>query len=296
MHVVPIVKTPHLILLVALVLSSFFGYAEENGFEEMEERMFECLESIRSSSTDQTRLAYSDSLASIIKDALNSEGCMNYPFSSITQMGILDSPDKAIRIFNWNIPLEDGTHAYRCFILRLEDEKDEIYNWYELEQERNQAPRNDSKYLKSDEWPGALYYEIIPMEKGNGTMYTLLGWQGLDNLTTAKVIEVLQFQRNDVKLGAPIFKTEAGTKKRWKMIYAEDVSASLKYYPRDKRIVFDHLSPRSAGLDGNYAFYGPDLSYDAFNLTKGKWEFERDVYITMGKEQERRPYKDPRKR
>jgi hypothetical protein len=286
----------NLFVFASLFGLSFFGYAEESLFQEIEARMFECLEGIRSSKTDEMRIAYSDSLATEVQQAVNSEGCMAYPFSSITQMGILDSPDKLVRIFNWNVPLVDGTHLYRCFILHLEDEKAQLYNWHELKQKRNLPTKHDSKYLDSNEWPGALYYEIIPLEKGNETIYTLLGWQGLDNITTAKVLEVLQFQRNDIKLGAPIFKTASGTKKRWSMIYAEDVSASLKYYPKDKRIVFDHLSPRSNGLEGNYAFYGPDMSYDAFGYIKGKWEFQRDVYITMGKEQERRPYKDPRKR
>jgi hypothetical protein len=94
-------------------------------------------------------------------------------------------------------------------------------------------------------------------------------------------------------MGAPVFNVEKGSPKRFIMEYADDVSASIKYRAGEKRFVFDHLAPRGPGLEGNPAFYGPDLTFDAFVYEKGKWVFESNVYITLDKEDGARPYIDP---
>ena len=42
-------------------------------------------------------------------------------------------------------------------------------------------------------------------------------------------------------------------------------------------IVFDHLSPRSDSQKGQFQYYGPDMSFDAFVFEKGKWTYKKDV-------------------
>jgi hypothetical protein len=51
---------------------------------------------------------------------------------------------------------------------------------------------------------------------------------------------------------------------------------SLKFLS-DKSIIFDHLVPISPALKGNKEFYGPDFSFDTYNLEKGVWKFNTDV-------------------
>jgi hypothetical protein len=52
---------------------------------------------------------------------------------------------------------------------------------------------------------------------------------------------------------------------------------SLRYEESYNRIIFDHLSPESPGLEGFYSFYVPDLSLDALILEGNKWMFKEDV-------------------
>jgi hypothetical protein len=51
----------------------------------------------------------------------------------------------------------------------------------------------------------------------------------------------------------------------------------LRYEESYNRIIFDHLSPESPGLEGFYSFYVPDLSLDALILEGNKWIFKEDV-------------------
>ena len=59
--------------------------------------------------------------------------------------------------------------------------------------------------------------------------------------------------------------------------YGFQVTMALRPVPGEDRIVLDHLGPSRADLEGQYAFYGPDLSYDAYQWDGRRWMFERDV-------------------
>jgi hypothetical protein len=54
---------------------------------------------------------------------------------------------------------------------------------------------------------------------------------------------------------------------------------SLRYDPTHKRIVFDHLSPSKPSYEGNYEFYGPDFSYDAFTFIDNTWVLVENIDI-----------------
>ena len=115
----------------------------------------------------------------------------------------------------------------------------------------------------------------------------------MDRSVTRKIIDVLSFQGDKIRLGAPMFKTDKGTKKRYIIHYSSEVMVSLKYYKKQKRIVFDHVAPRDPMMTGVYAYYGPDMSFDCFNLIKGKWVMESNIDVTNGKSD--KPYFDPKK-
>lgn len=281
-----------LLLFASAYVGSAFG---QSNLEQLENNIVRYQLTMSKLRDDDQMRAYNDSLRTTIIAVLNSEGAFDYPFSKVKSMSILKPESKAFRLFNWNIPLMDQTHDYACFILIPTDVKKGIYNWVEFE---NKTPFNanvSQKYLTPEKWQGALYYNIIELKKGKKIYYTLLGWDGADALINRKVIEVLQFNGDKIRLGAPIFKMERANPKRYELAYADEVMVSLKFDEKEDRIVFDHLSPRSPGLEGNPAFMGPDLTFDAFIMEKGKWVFATDVYVTLGKEQSKRPYIDPRK-
>lgn len=277
---------------IALLVSC--SLVAQSNLELLELRIVHLQEKMASTRNDEAMRAYDDSLRTTVIEVLNSTDSFDYPFSKVKSMSILKPEDESFRLFNWNIPMMDQTHYYHCFMLQVTDEKKGIYNWIEFTDATDFNASVSSKYLTPEKWQGALYYDIIELKKGKKTYYTLLGWDGADGLVNRKVIEVLQFNGGKIRLGAPIFKMEKGNPKRFELVYANEVMTSLKFDAKEKRIVFDHLSARAAGLEGNPAFMGPDLSFDAFVMEKGKWVYASDIDVTLGKDFNKKPFFDPR--
>lgn len=219
----------------------------------------------------------------------------DYPFDQL-QFCKVKSSDNRLRLFNWNQPRLNGTHKYYCFVL-VKNPKQLGFTWYELKDNENEPDKIENKFLNADKWMGALYYEIIPMDKkGRGDTYTLLGWDGKDNLTTRKIIDAITIMGSKVRLGAGLYRLDDGTRKRMIFEYSEEVSMSVKFYPKKKCIVLDHLSPKNPLMTGIYADYGPDGSYDILMMKKGKWELIENADISEFVNGDDKPFRDPRKK
>ena len=61
------------------------------------------------------------------------------------------------------------------------------------------------------------------------------------------------------------------------------------------RIVYDHLAPENPSLQGQYAFYGPTLSYDGIEWRKGRWQFVSDVSVRNAKRRQESRIPGPKK-
>jgi len=242
---------------------------------------------------DSDRLAASDSCAFWIARVCDMQGVFEYPFDSLTTMGTLTSPDGAFRLFNWNVPMDDQSHRYRCFMLMPPDERG-FSQWVELKALTKEPDKLVSRSFDQDEWLGCLYYQIVPPQSKKDDVYMLMGWDGHNRVSNRKFIETLSFQRGMPRFGSAVIKLEKGVQKRMVFEYAKEVSMSLRFHEKDRRIVYDHLSPRAAGLEGNYAFYGPDLTFDALRYEKGNWKEEKDVDMRLNRDD--KPYQDPRPR
>lgn len=211
-----------------------------------------------------------------------------YPFEKLSkQMSTLKSPDGVFRIFNWNLELNKyGEHKYYCIVVKYDKKKD---NYYIIDCIDKSKYARTPEYTQFTEkkWYGALYYEIIPVQKGSKTIYTLLGWDGNDISSNKKLIETMKFSGNTkLKFGDPLFKFDDGKIKRRVIFqYKKDTYMSIKYQKIKKvdHIIFDHLSPTSPELEGIKDWYVTDLSFDAFIWEKGKWNYIKDIDARTGK-------------
>jgi len=245
--------------------------------------------------TNADRDSASAKMKSFFIESFNNPETFDYAFSKL-RFCTIKSSDNLVRLFNWNQPNEDGTYKYHCFVFRkiMKGKKQTSYDWFELTQAKREADKIESKYLNADKWIGALYYDIIPVGKKNVNTYVLLGWEGKDEVTTRKMIDAIEFTGNKVRLGANIFKTATGTQKRVIYEYSNDISMSIKFYPKKNCIVMDHLSPKNPMMQGVFADYGPDGTYCLFKLEKDKWEYIDDINISEFVEGDERPFVDPR--
>ena len=256
-----------------ITLSSIAQNEVSKAMTDREDTLSLLLNSLRSAQKDKEKDSVNELFKSYLRQTLELSDAFSYPFSKLKSVGFVDSPDGEVRIVNWNIEQQDQTQKYHCFILKKTKNGISIT---ELKDNPDSPPRPDG-IIESENWYGALYYKIIPKEKGSKKMYVLLGWDGNNSASTIKLIDALYFAGSNPKLGSPVFKLNNTTVKRIFFEHSKKVSISVKYEPEYDRIIYDHLSPETPALAGFYSFYVPDLSYDALYFKDNKWILKEDV-------------------
>lgn len=270
-----------------LLLSSWAAFTQNtSSFQEDERELETLLNDLRKAENNSDKRDRNKLFKAKLEETLKKEGSMSYPFSRLTTVGFISSPDQLIRIVNWNVEQDDFTQNYYCYIQRFDEKKNER-QLIELTKSMDVMALRPKDILASNQWYGALYYQIIPFEKGNKDMYTLLGWDGLGTTSNMKILDVLYFSGNQAKLGSPVFKVGNETLKRVFYEHSEKATMSLRFDGKYNRILMDHLSPESPNLVGHYSYYVPDLSYDAFILKSGKWYLQEDVIAINDKTAEK---------
>jgi hypothetical protein len=269
-----------ILLLLFFIASSTFG--SDSLLVQREQQLDVLLNDLRDARSTEVKEEKNELFKEYLYETIQLDNAFFYPFDKLKTLGSIRSSDNIIRLFNWNIEQNDGSQKYYCYILRY-DERRKTYKVNELIDNSIMLPPRPDGTLEAHEWYGALYYKIVPVEKGNKQMYTLLGWDGNNSLSNIKLLDVLYFAGNSPRLGSPIFKLNHEVLKRVFFEHSEKAYMSLKYEDNYKRIIFDHLSPESPSMKGFYSYYIPDLSYDAFKFEGNKWVLHEDV-IGINKE------------
>ena len=264
----------------SLVLLSFLFFSArlvaQVAIYEQEPELRVLLDSLRAARTDADKARLNEAFRTMLQTTLANPDAFSYPFQQLTTVGKIDSPDGRIRVFSWNVEQDDQSQFYCDFVLKKEENK-EGHKVIELIDNSAVVMPKTEETLEATNWYGALYYQIIPIEKSNKTYYTLLGWDGNTTMSNIKLIDVLYFSGNTVKLGYPLFKTMTDTKRRIYFEHSEKSVMSLRWDEDQKRIMFDHLSPETPTMEGFYEYYVPDMSYDAFEFQGTKWVLVEDV-------------------
>jgi len=193
-------------------------------------------------------------------------------------IAILDAPDKSFRIINWTVYYYKGFYDFYGIILSRQNDSIVSYTLTD----------NSAKMLKPEEvtttnadWYGALYYDIIKSGSVEYPYYVLLGWDGNDLFTNRKVIDALWFDENYIpNFGKPVFQfKDDDLRQRVVFEFAETATMELRYEPKYKMIIFDHLSPAKPELEGHPDSYGSDFSFDALKFDEDKWILQEDINI-----------------
>lgn len=223
--------------------------------------------------------------------ALKIPGSYHYGFDSVKTVSLLYSPDNKFRIFSWNIMNEDGSYRYYGTI---QINTGGALKLFPLTDYSPFVTSPEDSTLTTQKWLGAQYYKIIKTGTEN-PYYVLLGWKGNTVKTTKKVIEVLSFKNSIPVFGLPVFEGNQKIRKRVLFEYSRQASMLLRYVPARQLIVFDHLAPRDPKVKADFSFYGPDLSYDGYQLKNGKWGFVENLDMRNVPEERDETYTDPRK-
>jgi hypothetical protein len=235
---------------------------------------------IRENISSPGKLAINDSIRRIIENYAVSDTVFNHKFSNLRFLGQITSPDSLVKIISWNLILDDGGNRYFCYFIKRAT-KGGKSNLHKLSGIYKETPiRSDTIYSESD-WYGALYYDIRPFVSGKDISYILLGIDYGNSFITRKLIEVLTFGSDgNLTFGKKIFSDGKVLRPRVVFEFTATAVMSLRFND-SKTIVFDHLSPVSPEYSGNRQFYGPDFSYDSYNLENGLWKLRSNIDIRI---------------
>ncbi|RYE37053.1 MAG: hypothetical protein EOP42_01105 [Sphingobacteriaceae bacterium] len=224
-------------------------------------------------------------------NALKTPGSYRYKFDSVKTVSLIYAPDNQFRIFTWNVMNEDGSFRYYGTI---QLNTNGALKMFPLTDYTPFVTAPEDSVFTAQKWLGAQYYKIIKTGTEN-PYYVLLGWKGNTVKTTKKVIEVLSFKNNAPVFGLPVFDENAKTRKRIVFEYSRQASMLLRFVPDKELIVFDHLAPRDPKVKTDYSFYGPDLTYDGYQLKNGRWKLVQNLDMRNIPEERDANYVDPRK-
>lgn len=237
-------------------------------------------QSLRSASDDEDRLALHDSLLRWWEAALVDGFGKSDAIESLKDVLAIPEAGRGadwVRAISWNVELSDRTQRYGGFV--LQGAASGGYTTLSLQHDLKADPWTNLSRATPESWPGAIYYDILQTRHKKQVAYTFLGWDGADGLTTRKILQPIEFRRSTIRFGNRSLIGPEGNVHRWVLEFADDAVVALRYEVQKERIVMDHLSPTAPHLKGSTAFYGPDMSYDAFNWHKGSWLYEPDVQV-----------------
>lgn len=284
------------LLLVACAGLAFTGLGQgTDGIRNLHERLASC--------AGEDCRQISDALADALSEFLSQEADWSAEGGIADFMATVQSTDERLRVMTWNWPHEDRTSSYGGLVAFRDEPGAPVE--FTLLHDPSSADRPDAnRILKPDEWTGALYYAMVP-DAIDDDVWLLLGWDDADAHVTRKIIEPLQIRPKGPRFGAGVLQTPMGLQRRYILEYADAVQASLRYQPASRgkeghpqRVLFDHLAPREPHLTGISAYYGPDMTFDAFVPGKkdgSPWMLQEQTDAIQPL-QEDRPFNDPRPR
>lgn len=279
------------IIFYFLAIISLHGFAQKNDsamyrFKRAEQELKQLQKAVFYSSKEADRLEANKAFIAVWKTIIDNPKILNYQFDSLKDISILTPRDKKFKLITWDFHKNDGTFSYFGFLLVNNTKrvkkgflKHETINAYESFQlvDRSATVRSPENHIGGpDKWFGMLYTQLIECDG----FYTLIGWDGNDNLTQRKFIDALYFKADGTPVfGKDIFRFPRKNPRRMMFEWSSKVSMSLKYNEKRSQIVYSHLSSKdeSGMLDGQLQYYGPDGSFDALELKKDKWVTVEDI-------------------
>lgn len=259
------------IIFLFTYLSSF---SQKTSFSFYESELQKIAPLLQNGKNDQEKLEANKKFIELWDYILDNPKSMKYDFDSLTTFPILTSKDKKLRIINWYLPLDNNINQYHAIIQYYNSKKK--YKVDYLKPLEGEVKSANTLKLNNNQWIGALYYHLSSFKRGKKTYYLLLGWDGNDQNTNKKIIDVLTVSKS-LTFGAPIFRYKKNRYHRFILEYKEDAAVSVQYNHKIKSIIFPQLMPINDELTGLYDFYIPDGNINAFELINGSFKFKENI-------------------
>lgn len=267
------------IFVILLIVTPFLAKSKnDQTFKPVVDTINSLFNEIVQARADADKERLNDEIMEVMNDFLHKQGSFDHAIDTLKYLSCLKSSDNALRIYTWNLCYTDGSFKYFGYVQQKAGGKINVYGLYDRRNKNPNAPNKDLEYYTTSEWYGCIYYECITKTWNSRTYYTLIGWDGADNLTNKKIVEVLSFTRRGIPVfEKKMFKVDRVISSRLIFEYADRATMLLRYNDKHKIIVIDHLSPAEDRFKDMYQYYGPDMSFDALEFKGGRWQLESNI-------------------
>lgn len=287
-----------LTIVAAMLLCCAAQAQDKATMSRHQQQLASLLNRVASAPTDNERYLASEQAVQALAKALAEDESEKWKWQLPTVASVLTSPDGLLRIFSWAVVRDDG--EFECFgAVQYYNDKEEEYQFSLLHDKSEEIMNREESTLTPDQWFGAVYQELIQTSYNGKTVYTLLGWNGVDNLTERKIIEPVMFRGGVPQFGAPVFRRERN-QRRIVLEYTDKAMVNLSYEEqyveevertrvkvkgsnryrteeksklhKEKMILFDEVEPQVPGMEGLFQYYVPSGVEMAYAFIDGKWE------------------------
>lgn len=203
-----------------------------------------------------------------------------YDFSELTFMKIVSPKDETFRILLWQVQMPGKLiRHYGAIQMNREELK-----LFPLVDRSDDMKKPENFVGDNTKWFGALYYQVKEIEIFGHKKYLLFGYDMNNPLSSKKVIDVLQFNKEHQPVfGLPIFpnwKVAGKTATRFLLEYSSEAKVSVKYKPDEQQIVFDNLVPKNPTDEGIFRNYIPDGTFNALRLENNRFVEQKNIIRT----------------
>lgn len=289
------------IALLVFISAQAQDRAAMNQYQNQLQQLFE---QVRTAPTDNQRYHANEQALQLMEEALMLDDSFKWKWNLSKYVSVLTASDGRFRVITWPVMRDNG--EYECFgYFQSYNEKEEVYDVYALHDKTEEIINREESLLGPDNWLGMVYQELIVTSHEGRNYYTLLGWNGCDNLTQRKVIEPVTFRPSSSapQFGQALFRKDKNSR-RVILEYKKDAMVNLRYEQQllhtkvNKRmtnkkgkpytvqeihdekvqmIIFDEVQPQIAGMEGLFQYYIPTGTEMAYVFNSGKWELHNNA-------------------
>lgn len=283
--------------IVLLLMAAGVAVAQDRSLMAAhQQRLAELFERTASAPTDNERYLASEEAVQELAAALDEEQSERWQWKLPNSVSVLTSPDKKLRVFTWAVVSDEG--EFECFgAVQFYNDRSEQYEYRLLNDKSDEVIGREESVLRPDCWLGAIYQDLLQTTASDRTYYTLLGWNGVDNITDMRVIEPVTLRGGTPQFGAAVFRRERNLR-RVVLEYRGDAAVGMGYDEqtvsvttrervkkngryvtvektkehKERMIIFDEVEPQMEGMKGLFQYYVPSGAELAYVWVDGKWE------------------------
>jgi hypothetical protein len=207
-----------------------------------------------------------------------------YPFDSIVTAPILYPPDSSFRIFTWHYTINDADYRQKGALqMNTPDGSPKFFPLFDAS-EYAENPMDSIRDSRS--WIGAIYYRILQHEWDGKKVYSLIGYDENNSVTTRKWLEVLTFSKEGTpQFGGNFFRIPYNDvftpgSQRYLMEYKAGARARLNYDEEEDMIIMDYLISETGEREKRYTLV-PGGDYSGLKWKNGAWEYIDRLDVEM---------------